>query len=78
MLNCLKECGRFKDDLDEVLIKTMETGTIPEYFKDQIASEEHDYHLIVTKKERNRLAKNCSKIYCDKLPKGQVSICTTV
>jgi hypothetical protein len=70
MLNYLKgEKGRFKDDLDEVLIKTMETGTIPEYVKDKVASEDYDFHLTVTKKERNRLAKICSKRYCDKLPK---------
>jgi hypothetical protein len=69
------EKARFKDDLDEVLIKTMDTGTIPEYFKDKVASEEHDFHLTVTKKERDRLAKICSKRYCDKLPKNQVAVC---
>ena len=74
VLNYLIECGRFKDDLDEVLIKTMETGAIPEYFKNKVASEDQDFHLTVTKKERNRLAKICCKRYCDKLPKDEVAV----
>jgi hypothetical protein len=76
VLDYLKDCGRFEDNLDELLVQTIETGYIPEYFKDKISSKLDsytDYHLTVTKKERDRLAKIRSKRYCDELPKDQVA-----
>jgi hypothetical protein len=74
LCNYLKECGRLKDDLDDVPIKTMETGTIPKYVNDKVASVEHDYHLTVKKSTRNEIAKIKCKNYCDKLPSNQLVV----
>jgi hypothetical protein len=71
-LNYLKECGRFKDDLDEIQIEAMKTRKISEYFKNKTASLQHDYHLTEKKTTRNEIAKIKCKSYCDKLPSDQV------
>ena len=60
--------------MDEILIETMKTGRIPEYFKDKVASLEHDYHLTVKKSTRNEIARIKCKNYCDKLPSNQVVV----
>ena len=77
VLNYLKQCGRFEDNLDELLVETIETGYIPLYFKDKRVSDLSDksyYHLTVTLKERDKWAKYESKRYCDKLPSDQVAV----
>ena len=71
-LEYLKAQGRFTDDLDEILVKVMETGTIPPIFQNQAADLKHGYHLTVTKKERDKIAKTCSIRYCNKLHDKEV------
>ena len=49
-LNYKKGWGRFKDDLHEDLIHIVDHGTLPLRFQQQVASESHDFHLTVTRK----------------------------
>ena len=51
-LNYKKGWGRFKDDLHEDLIHIVDHGTLPLRFQQQVASENHDFHLTVTRKTR--------------------------
>jgi hypothetical protein len=71
-LEYLKAQGRFTDDLDEILVKVMETGGIPPIFHNQVADLNHGYHLTVTKDLRNKIAKACSIRYCSKLQDKKV------
>ncbi len=47
----MKGYGRFKDDLHEYMIHIVDNGTLPERFVNQVATEDHWFHLTVTKKK---------------------------
>jgi hypothetical protein len=47
------------------------TGKLPDVFKDQVANINHQFHLTVTKRKRDQLARHCSKAYYDTITDNQ-------
>ncbi len=66
-LNYMEGWGRFEDKLYEDIISIVDTGMLPEHFCNQQASDEHWFHLTITRKKRDEMAKQCSIRYINRL-----------
>ena len=50
-LNHMPGYGRFKDELYKDMVHIVDKGTLPEHLTNQIATEDHDFHVTVTRQK---------------------------
>ena len=62
--------GRFKDEIYKDMVHIVDNGTLPEHLTNQAATEDHYFHLTVTRQKRDELQRYVASYILSLLRKG--------